>query len=280
MITPIHVVALAAVLGAAPLAPRYILFEQNGKWQRLDLRSGAPEPVPALDGQAVDGTITSDGKRIAWISRATEAREQRLFALDLSVKGGASRLIGGDTGRHADPEFASDGDTIYFSHHPRGDGPPGDHSSGANAQLYKTSFSRGGAVALTDDSGCHFAPARAEKTSRAFFVHTNCRDGRWVVALDTKTNKREEWTPRDGFVLDLAALDGGGFVAALKHYDGAKVLAFKKPQQGAELATLDHVGKPLRLWAGLKAGQFYIQNGSAMHRFEGGKMIRLGESDK
>lgn len=129
---------MAGLLSAPPAVPaEYILGHEGVRWFRLDIKSGARQPLPALNElNPLEAAITKDGERIVFISRAPEARLERLYALESGEPSSAAREIGNPFGRHAEPAFGPDGERVFFAHHPMGDGPPGAHSKSANAQIY------------------------------------------------------------------------------------------------------------------------------------------------
>lgn len=83
---------LSAAQTATPSVERFILGRQGTQWFRVEVGSGKTEPVERLNRLAVhDAAVSADGKRIAWISTAAQASEQRLFALDLESEPAESR---------------------------------------------------------------------------------------------------------------------------------------------------------------------------------------------
>ena len=172
-------IAVSTLL-AATVGP--VMFGTTGKWVALS-RSGEILAAFSKFGgmDAIDATISPDAKTVVFTAWNDEAGNRLLYKWVIGAE--SATLLGESQGFHASPDFTNDGKWVYFAHHPRKGGPPGQHEPGANAQLYRVQVDGRNLQALTDESGCHMHP-NAIAPSLIVYSHTSCIRGRSVKLFD------------------------------------------------------------------------------------------------
>lgn len=165
--------ALLLLLGSAVAPPRYAAFGRYRTWAVVNLAKGTSEWLPLPSNiRPRELTISIDGRVVVFTGYAAEAGTYLLYSWDKDPAHDPHRI--GDTrGYHANPAIDPNGDWVYFAHNPNAEGMPMSHAARAYAQIYRVHLDGSGLQPLTDEQGCHFAPA-PNKQGEVLFVHTQC----------------------------------------------------------------------------------------------------------
>jgi Tol biopolymer transport system component len=168
--------ALMLLLGSAavrPASPHYAAFGRYRTWSLVNLADGKSEWLPLPQAwRPQELTVSPDGKLVVFTRYAAEAGTYLLYSWDKDPAH-EPRRVGYTRGYHANPAVDPNGDWIYFAHNPDAVGMPMSHMARAYAQIYRVRIDGSELQPLTNEQGCHFAPAPG-KDGQVLFVHTQC----------------------------------------------------------------------------------------------------------
>jgi Tol biopolymer transport system component len=118
------------------------------------------------------------------------------------------RSIGDTRGYHANPAFDPSGEWVYFAHNPDAVGLPMRHIERAYAQIYRVHLDGSELQKLTNERGCHFAPAPG-KNGKLLFVHTQCHGYERSLVRMTLADASESTLKLVGDANETALSDDG-----------------------------------------------------------------------
>lgn len=172
-----------AVIVAATVGP--VAIRAEGAWHVINRETLTVEARYARLGshdatQASDATVDPTGRSLVYVAWSEAAQNLLLYLW--RVGDAASKEISEHRGFHAAPTFSNDGRRVFFAHHPRKGGPPGQHDEGANAQVYRYELRTGRLDAQTREPGCHMQP-HVGSGGQVAYAHTDCHAGRGVRVL-------------------------------------------------------------------------------------------------
>ncbi|WP_158625047.1 TolB family protein [Corallococcus terminator] len=242
----------------------------------LEVATGKPERirVPSSSG-ARTLALSPDGQHVVFTTYEEGALNDLMYRWDWRTKAAPVR-IGNERGFHADPAISPDGQWVYFAHHPRKGGPPGQHEERANAQLYRVRMDGTQLTALTDEPGCHLRPS-FRPDGELVYVHTTC-------SATTKTlHLMREGQPASGPLVS-GNLNEPSFAP-----DGRRLVFVEREDADAVLKEWITAGRPpktlhrfrlsdssnARVQYGATARELYFQDDDAVMRLVGPKVTRL-----
>ncbi len=177
----IVVLARASVSFAEPAAPkRTLVFRGSKGLLAFDPASRKIEPIDPPGYAPIDASISLRQDLIAFTAFDRSAGNQLLYVwrrADNTVK-----RVGGASGFHSSPAFASDGSRIFFSYNAKSHGKNDWKDKNDPAQLYSVRPDGSGLTRLTDGTLCHFDPRPVTEGDRVLFVITPCVK-RWSLAV-------------------------------------------------------------------------------------------------
>lgn len=201
-----------------------LVFGANNAWTVVDRNGRVIMHLHEVCGQrANELAVGADQRTLVFTAWSEPVENWLLYACDQNRK---PRLLGERIGYHAQPSFSPDGIWVFFVHHPRKGGPPGQHDPGANAQVYRVRLDGSGLESLTESAGCKLAPRSVGST--VVYLHSTCEGPRSIEMLDSNKG------------LPTTLLEHG----AMSHYpdlspDGSQVLFTRKVLFAVELHALD-----------------------------------------
>ncbi|NNC07307.1 hypothetical protein HJC10_31220 [Corallococcus exiguus] len=242
----------------------------------LDVATRKPErirlPPPYW---ATTLAISPDGQHVVFTMYEEGAFNDLMYRWDWRTKSAPVR-IGNNRGFHADPVVSPDGQWVYFAHHPRKGGPPGQHDESANAQLYRVRMDGTGLAALTDEPGCHLRPA-FRPDGELVYVHTLCsvttktlhlmREGQPASGALVSGNLNEPSFAPDGRRLVYVEREASD--ATLKEWTSAK-----RPPRALHKFRLSEDANA-RVQYGATGRELYFQDEDSVLHLAGLKVTRL-----
>lgn len=195
--------ALLLTTANLPAAPgRAVVFQLSDGWAIYDASGVRVEQFLTLEGLApISASISANGKRLVFAARPAAAEQPRLY---LRVDGTTRPLLEASNGYYARPALSHDGAWVFFVHHPLG-GPPGQHASMQNAQLYRLQIDapRSDPEQLTSSPGCKGDPDPGSSGNSVIFNHNTCNGFQYLESLSDGATTRIEgdpttslWAPR------------------------------------------------------------------------------------
>jgi TolB protein len=187
---------------------------QDGRWFKLDARSGKAEAIQAPTAGIVDAVISPDGKQIAYsVSMASSSDRNDLWLLDLASN--TTQKITAMPGLQHEPAWSADGKALYFL---SGQGGP-------THDIWQVDLASRATTQLTVNDLFHFDVA---VKGDGVIVYSSNRGGHYDLWLQRKGGEPERIT-------DDAALDARPSWSA----DGQRLI-FESTREGAsDLWTYD-----------------------------------------
>ncbi|NPD23375.1 TolB family protein [Corallococcus exiguus] len=278
MLAHLLMLLLVAAPPGAPRAssPRYLVFGRLGAWIALDVSTGKPEriPVPAPH-LATTLALSPDGQHVIFTAYEKVAHNDVMYRWDWKTKNAPVR-IGNERGFHADPAVSPDGQWVYFAHHPRMGGPPGQHEQRANAQLYRVKMDGTQLTALTDEPGCHLRPS-FRPNGDLVYVHTPCRSNFRTVHL-MREGQAASGPVASGNLNEPVSSPDGQRLVFVEHDEAEALLkewssAERPPRILHRFRLMD--GSSARVQFGATARELYFQDDEFVSRLVGRKVTRL-----
>lgn len=244
----------AAGLASAGATPtrgpsRIIIATTNESWVILSLPSKTLEHVPFPVGiSPVDGSLSPDGSLIAFTAPSEQSQWARLFVYDRAGKS-PPKDVSSSPGRYASPSFSRDGQWLYFEHAHGLDGPPGSHSLGAYAQIYRVRPTGSQFEPVTEGRGCHTGPKVAK--NKLVYVRHSCSAGAWVE-LRTVDGQTQRLSPTRESAEDVSISDDGyRLLYSSLELDKTVIRQVDlKTQQTRDIVKIPRLDKPSRpTWA-------------------------------
>ncbi|PTL76191.1 hypothetical protein DAT35_51425 [Vitiosangium sp. GDMCC 1.1324] len=255
---------------------RVLAFGEGRDWMLVHVPGLQSERVVFPVGfEPTSLTVTRDGRTIVFTSRDAHHLFDALFAWDWKSKT-APRSIGMDKGRHGEPALSPDGQWVYFAHHPESDGPPGQHTSKATAQLTRVRIDGLNYERLTNAPGCHFAPAPAT-SGKVIFLHTPCDFTRSIKVLDTRSRQVTalRTTGLRMEQLSLSPDSKRGVYAEMRSDTLALMEVDVSTGEVKQLHQFDRTGPLARPQYGRSTNEILYQHDGAVWRFDGNTATRL-----
>jgi hypothetical protein len=262
-------VPLLAVFGSqtlslgATVGP--VLFGRPGEWIAIARNGEVLATHATFAGMdAIEATVSPDGRVIVFTAWSDAVQNRLMYKWEIG-SGQATRL-GGAQGFHASPDFTNDGTWVYFAHHPRKGGLPGQHEPGASAQLYRVRIDGSGLEALTREGGCHMHPNVGYGGS-VLFAHTDCIMGRSIKVLGHGRRSSGPLEPAFG-EYDAAVFDFSEQKIAFAMATRKDVVVFERRVSNGETKELFRIPKP-----GSYMRLAYSSSGEMMYQDAAGVLI-------
>lgn len=175
--------ALSLAATTLPAAPgRAIVFHLSDGWVIFDAKGIQLEQFKLLEGlDLISASISANGKRLAFAARPTASDQPRLY---VRTDGKTRPLLAQTRGYYARPALSADGEWVFFVHHPFG-GPPGQHASMQNAQVFRVRVDEPMSTPeqLTDSLGCKGDPDPDSSGASVVFNHNTCNGFQYLESL-------------------------------------------------------------------------------------------------
>jgi hypothetical protein len=186
--------------GSGWTAPRFEVYEDGlGHWWSVDAHTHDVRKVQLPAGRVIRGVAVAPDGRVVMTADEPSAHNTLLFIWDPGAPMKPPVSIGDVRGHHFEPAVSLDGQWVYFAHNPDSSGPPGAHSQGAFAQIYRVHLDGSGLEALTANAGCHWGPT-AVNEDLVVLIHSSCSRGQWVETLRKGVAAAEIVSPRLGLL--------------------------------------------------------------------------------
>ncbi len=188
---------------------------QDGRLLRVDVRSGATQPIALPFAGVLDAAIAPDGKRVAFSMSLADSNDRNdIWVYDLGS--GEQRKLTSMPGLQHEPAWSPDGKTIYFL----------SGKGGQTHDIWQVDVATGSTAQRTVNALYHFDLAAREDGAVAYSGNQGGHYDLWLLPTkgkperltdDAALDARPAWSPdgrslvfesmREGVVADLWRID-------------------------------------------------------------------------